>query len=71
MGWGLVAVQSLSTIKKGTGSFDFQSNELFLIFFFFFFATNGHQRISIRCISGKYDVCVGGGAYLPSNHFES
>ena len=27
--WGLFALQSLWTIKDGTGSFNFQSNELF------------------------------------------
>ena len=32
MAWGLVALQSLLTIKKGTNPFNFQSNELFLNF---------------------------------------
>jgi hypothetical protein len=32
MGGGLIALQSLSTIKKGTSPLNFQSNESFLKF---------------------------------------
>ena len=53
-GRGLVALQLLSTIKKGTGSlnFSFEVSK----------TTNGHLKICIRCILGKCEVWgVGGG----------
>ena len=50
---GLIALQSLWTIKKGPSRFNIQLNELFLEVSA---TTSGHLKISIRCITGKYEV---------------
>ena len=61
---GLVALQSLLTIKKASSPFSFKSNELFLMLL--------QQKKAISkfiswYISGKYE----GGNYPPSDHSDS
>ena len=56
---GFVALQSLLIdYEKGHYSFQFSIEWALLEVVT---TTNGHLKISIRCISGKYEVCVGGG----------
>ena len=51
VGGGLVALQSLLTIKRGTSSFQFPFE---WAFFEVSTTTKGHLKTSIRWISGKY-----------------
>ena len=65
LGGGLIALQSLSTIRKGTSPFNSRSNELFLIFL--------RQQMAIsKFLSHAFwenMKCVEG--YPPSDHSES
>ena len=66
VGGGLVALQSLLTIKRGTSPFNSQSNELFSKFL--------RQQMTISKFKldtpGKYEACVWGGGYPPSDYYE-
>ena len=65
MGGGLVTLQPLLINKNGTSPFNFQSNEPFSKFLRQQMAI---KKLSIRCISGKYEV---GGGNPPFGHSES
>ena len=64
-GGGLVALQSLSIIKKGTGPFNFQSNELLLKLL------RQQTHISKFISDLFHEKTIVGGGYPPSDHSES
>ena len=61
VGKGLVALQSLSAIKKSIVSFNFQSNEPFRSFY----SSKWLSQTKIRCTSGEYEVYGGRGIHPP------
>ena len=61
LGGGLIALQSLSTIQNGTGSFNFQSNELLPKFL------RQHMAISKILLDVFWEnTMLGGGIHPPS-----